>query len=97
VTVGERSLIKGGGEATGVDGFEEKLADVCVSVEYIDASAFPRASAVCEPPGGGPLLSDIRGGPVVLSVGEGCMYCEDECEGPVEPGWRKEDIGGREG
>lgn len=31
----DRSLIRGGGEATGVDGLEEKLLEVCVSVEYI--------------------------------------------------------------
>ena len=24
--------------------------------------------------------------PVVFNVGDGCIYCEDVCEGPEEPG-----------
>jgi hypothetical protein len=77
VTVGARSLISGGGEATGVVGFEEKLVDVWVSVEYIEARALPRVSAVCVPPVTGTDVSDIRAAPVVFIVGDVCMlYCD---------------------
>jgi len=72
--------MRGGGEATGVDGFDGKLLlEAWASpVEYMDASAFPRASAVCVLPpfaGGGWTEESVTRGGAVCMVGDACMNC----------------------